>query len=110
MVYYISLLLFFENTLFLVYFVLLLHLFFSFLQAKKFSLEGHLKYKFLDLDLFIICLLSSIVTNRAWWLEYLASSVVSLKVLNNLISETHVDTCSSNLSPIQMGLFEAVHG
>ena len=32
--------------------------FFFVLLAKMFSLKGHLKYKFLDLDLFIICLLS----------------------------------------------------
>ena len=44
---------------FLAYCVFAFFFFFFFvLLAKMFSLKGHLKYKFLDLDLFIICLLS----------------------------------------------------
>ena len=44
---------------FLAYCVFAVFFFFFFvLLAKMFSLKGHLKYKFLDLDLFIICLLS----------------------------------------------------
>ena len=43
---------------FLAYCVFAFFFFFFVLLAKMFSLKGHLKYKFLDLDLFIICLLS----------------------------------------------------
>ena len=45
---------------FLAYCVFAFFFFFFFfvLLAKLFSLKGHLNYKFLDLDLFIICLLS----------------------------------------------------
>ena len=79
----------FRKRAFLAYLVMLLHLLFSFLQAKKFYQEGHLKYKFLDLDLFIICLLSSFVINAAWLPRILPFfcgaylSVFFLKILVN---------------------------